>query len=125
MKKILIVEDDKDFLWILKTSFTNQPFSMIYAENGEDGLIMAEKEKPDLILIDILLPQMDGITMAQKIKEKGLNPQMIFLTNLKDPNRISKVMETVGQADYIVKSDMHINDIIARVKDRLKSDTKQ
>src|SRR5437762_3244592 len=91
-KKVLIVEDDKDFLWLLRQSFPTKEFSVFYAEDGEQGLETAQKEKPDVILIDILLPKMDGIAMAKKIKEAGLDPQMIFLTNLKDPQHISEVM---------------------------------
>jgi len=119
MKKILIVEDDKDFLWILRQSFSGQPFSVIYAVDGQEGLIMAEKEKPDLIIIDIMLPKMDGITMAKNIKEKGIESQMIFLTNLKDPEHISQTMDIAGESDYIVKSDMGIDAIVSRVKRKL------
>ncbi len=118
-KKILIVEDDKDFLWILRQGFDNQGLSIIYAMDGEEGLAIAEKEKPDLIVIDILLPKMDGISMAKKIKEKGVKSQMIFLTNLNDPEHISEAINVAGEADYIVKSDMHIDAIVARVKDKL------
>ena len=118
-KKVLIVEDDKDFLWLLRQSFTTNDFSVFFAENGEDGLETAKKEKPDLMLIDILLPGMSGIEMAKKIKGEGMNPQMIFLTNLKDPNHISEVMNIAVGADYIVKSDMHIDAIIERVKSKL------
>ncbi len=118
-KKILIVEDDKDFLWILKQSFENQDIEIVYTEDGEEGLAMAEKEKPDLIIIDIDLPKMDGITMAKKIKEKGIKSQIIFLTNLGDTEHISEALSAVGATDYIVKSDIHIDDIVARVKNQL------
>lgn len=119
MKKVLIVEDNEDFIWILKQSFNNQPFSVFYADDGEKGLAMAEKEKPDLIMIDVLLPKMNGIDMARKIKEKGIKSEMIFLTNLKDENNISQVMDITGGADYIVKADVPIDTIISRVKSKL------
>lgn len=119
MKKVLIVEDDKDFLWLLRQSFDAKNFSVFYAVDGEEGLETAKKEKPDLILIDILLPKIDGIAMAKKIKEAGIEAQMIFLTNFKDPQHISEVMNVAVGADYIVKSDMHIDAIIERVKDKL------
>lgn len=119
MKKVLIVEDDKDFLWLLRQSFDTKDLSVFYAEDGEGGLEIAKKEKPDLILIDILLPKMSGIEMAKKIKEAGFEPQMIFLTNLKDPQHISEVMNVAIGADYIVKSDMHIDAIVERVKSKL------
>lgn len=118
-KKVLIVEDDRDFLWLLRQSFDAKEFLVIYAENGEEGLTKAKKEKPDLMLIDILLPNMDGIEMARRVREAGLGPQMIFLTNLNDPQHISEVMSVAIGADYIVKSDMHIDAIVERVKNKL------
>lgn len=119
MKKVLIVEDDKDFLWLLRQSFNIKDIEVFYAIDGEEGLETAKKEKPDLMLIDILLPKMNGIDMAKKIKEVGMVTQMIFLTNLRDPQHISEVMSVAVGADYIVKSDMHIDAIIERVKDKL------
>ncbi len=119
MKKVLIVEDDKDFLWLLRQNFDKQPFSVVYADDGEKGLAMAQEEKPDLIVIDIVLPKMDGITMAKKIREKGVKSQMIFLTNLKDPEHISKALETVGETDYIVKADIQLDVIVERIKKKL------
>jgi len=118
-KKILIVEDDKAFLWILRQSFTSDGFFVFFAQDGEEGLAVAEKEKPDLILLDILMPKMDGITMAKKLKEKGSKSQIIFLTNLKDAEHISEAVSIANETDYIVKSDLHIDQIVSRVKDRL------
>jgi DNA-binding response OmpR family regulator len=116
-KKVLIVEDDKDFLWILKQSFAGQGFSVIFAEDGEEGLKMAENEKPDLIILDILLPKMDGITVAKKLKERGVKSPIIFLSNLM--GKLPVVEGIVRETDYIVKSDLHVDQIIARVKERL------
>jgi DNA-binding response OmpR family regulator len=118
-KKILIVEDDKDFFWILQQSFTGKGFSLFFAHDGEEGLKIAEDEKPDLILLDILLPKMDGISMAKKLKENGFKTKIIFLTNLKDAEHISEAVETMEDTDYIVKSDLHVDHIIDRVKGKL------
>lgn len=119
VKKVLVVEDDKDFLWLLREGFDNQGLLMMYAKDGESGFAMAEKEHPDLMVIDILLPKMDGIAMAKKLKEKGIRPQIIFLTNLKDPEHISQAIDVVVEADYIIKADVHMGDIVARVKNKL------
>lgn len=120
MKKVLIVEDDKDFLWLLRQSFDAvKDLTVVFATDGEEGLAAAQKENPDLILIDIMLPKMDGIAMAKKIKENGVNSQMVFLTNLRDPQHISEVMNVAVGADYIVKSDVHIDAIVERVKSKL------
>ncbi len=120
-KKILIVEDDKDFLLFLRQSLSGEDFSVVYAINGEEGLALAEKEKPDLIVLDILLPKMDGITVAKKIKEKGIESQIIFLTNLKDAEHISSAVDAIENTEYIIKSDFHINDIVARIKNKLNT----
>lgn len=120
-KKVLIVEDDKDFLWILRQSFKNQDIEIVYAEDGQEGLNIAEKEKPDLIIIDIMLPKMNGVEMAKKIKEKGIKAQMIFLTNLNDVKHISEALNAVGGSDYIIKADISFDAIVARVKDKLST----
>ena len=123
-KKILIVEDDKDFLWFLRQSFDNQGLNILYAQDGEQGLEQAKKEKPDLMLVDIQLSKVDGskmngIEMAKKVKENGLNPKIIFLTNMNDPMHISQALEVTGESDYIVKVDVNIDSVIQRVKDKL------
>ena len=122
-KKILIVEDSKDFLWFLRQSFDNQGFEVLYAEDGELGLEQAEKEKPDLMLVDIQLSgaegKMNGIEMAKRVKEKGLSPKIIFLTNMNDPLHISEALEAAGESDYIVKVDVDIDAVVKRVKDKL------
>lgn len=117
-KKILIVEDDKPFLWILRQSFSSEGFEIAIAENGEEGLKMAEEEKPDLILLDILMPIMDGIETAKRIRAKGINVPVIFLTNMSDVEHISKAEETIP-SDYIIKSDLSVDKIIALVKSKL------
>jgi two-component system alkaline phosphatase synthesis response regulator PhoP len=116
-KKVLVVEDDEDFIWLLKQGFTGKNFSVVFAKDGEEGLKMAEEEKPDLILLDIVLPKMDGIVMAKKLKEKGFSSQIIFLTNLMGELPVAEGI--VKETDYIVKSNMHINQIVAMVMDRL------
>ena len=118
-KKVLIVEDDKDFLWILKQSFTNQGVKVVYAQDGQEGFTMAEKEKPDLIIIDVMLPKMNGIQMAKQIRERGIKSQIIFLTNSNNANYISEAIEAISGADYIIKADVSIDQIVARVKEKL------
>jgi len=118
-KKILIVEDDQSFFWILKQVFDREGFFVVSAQDGQEGLDMAIEEKPDLILLDISLPRMDGITMAKSLKEKGEKSQIIFLTNFSDAEHIGKAIEIVGETDYIVKADLHVEQIVSVVKTRL------
>ena len=114
-KKILIVEDDKDFLFILQTKFTGEGFDVVTAENGEEGVEAAEKEKPDLIISDVLMAKMDGIEMAKKIREFDKEVLIIFLTNIKDVD-YTKNIEKLGKSEYLIKSDIRISDIVDRVK---------
>lgn len=116
-KKILIVEDDKSFFWILNKKLTEEGFLIINAEDGEEGLKRVE-EKPDLILLDIMMPKMDGIEMAKKMKEMGKNIPIIFLTNMSDVEHMSNAISTVP-ADYFIKSDMSIDKITEVVKKKL------
>ncbi len=119
-KKILIVEDDDVFLSLLRENFKNTEFEIITAKDGEEGLTKAKEEKPDLILLDILLPKMDGIEMAVKLKESAMRIPIIYLTNVKDIERISQTMAiSGGEDDYIVKTDVHIEDVINRIRQKL------
>lgn len=119
-KKILIVEDDEGFCDILKTSFDGAEFSIVTAEDGLDGLQKVKDEKPDLLLVDIMMPKMDGIQMVKKLKEEGVATPVIFLTNVNDEKRISEVMEMGGaNVDYIVKTEVRIGDVIERIKRKL------
>ncbi len=119
-KKVLLVEDDKDYLWILRQSLAPEALDIVYAQDGEEGLAKAESENPDLILLDVQMPKMDGIAMAKKLREKGMTTKIIFLTNLSDAEHISEAFGTGEEADYIVKADMRVDDIIKRVKDKLQ-----
>jgi len=116
-KKILIVEDSKSYLFILKESLREAGFSVNTAENGEDGLSSAISDKPDLILSDITMPKMDGITMVKKLKESNIDCPIIFLTNLSDFKNVSEGLQS--SKDYIVKADTSVDDVVVKVKERL------
>lgn len=120
-KKILVVEDEPSLLGALQNKLTQEGFEYIEARNGQIGLEKALQEKPDLILLDIIMPVMDGLTMLNKLREDewGKTAPVIVLTNLSDDE---KVMEAVkqGSYDYLIKSNWSINEVISKIKDRLK-----
>lgn len=119
-KKILLVEDDTGFRKAISECFEETEFLIVNAVDGEDGLAKIKEENPDLILLDILLPKLDGVEMARKLREAGDKTPIIFLTNVKNDDRISEAMEvTQAQADYIVKTDVSVKDIIDRIRKRL------
>lgn len=118
-KKILIVEDSKEFLMALNFGLIKEGFTVFTSEDGDDGLAIAIKEKPDLILSDIVMPSMDGLTMAEKLKESNIYVPIIFLTNIVDVKHINAALKANIELDYIVKSDLNIAGIVERVKEKL------
>lgn len=120
-KKILAVEDEPSLLGALQNKLTQEGFEFVEAKNGQVGLEKALQGKPDLILLDIIMPVMDGLTMLKKLREDdwGKTVPVIILTNLSDDE---KVMEAVkqGSYDYLIKSNWSINEVIDKVKEKLK-----
>lgn len=119
--KILIVEDDIDLLEILIKKFVSEKFIVFQAPNGKIGLDEAFNNHPDLILLDILMPVMDGMTMLVKLREDswGKNTPVILLTNLSDEQKVAEAMQH-GVYDYLVKADWKIDDVVNKVRAKLK-----
>ena len=116
MSKVLIIEDD-DFFRELVTKKIGSTFDMIEANDGEKGVEMAKKEKPDLILLDLLLPGIDGFEVLNRIKA---DPELakipiINLSNLGQQEDIEKALK-LGSNDFLVKSQFDINQIIDKIK---------
>lgn len=113
---IEIVEDEESLVDVLRDKLEQSGFSVISAKNGEEGLDLALESKPDLILLDIVMPKMDGITMLNKLREDewGKDVKVILLTNLSDPEYITKALK--GQAyDFLVKSDWKLDEVIEKI----------
>jgi DNA-binding response OmpR family regulator len=123
MKKILIVEDDAILTSILTDHLTKEGFEVMKAKNGEEALASAFLNKPDLILLDILLPKVDGFAMLKELRKDkwGEHVPVIILTNLNSLADISKASEYMdGFQGYLIKSDWKIEDVIAKVRETLK-----
>jgi len=119
--KILIAEDSKAYLMVLSEGFNIAGFEVIEVENGQDGLEAVKKNNFDFIISDINMPVMDGIEMVKKIRESGVNVPVIFLTNLSDMQHIGSAIEAAVNADYVIKSDITVDGIVQRIKDKLKT----
>ena len=119
-KKILIVEDDEDFSFILEKRLTIEGFFVVIAKDGEDGVLVSEKEKPDLIFSDMLMPKMDGMAMAKKIRETNTKVPIIFLTNIKDVSYTENIKKS-DNFEYMIKSDTRINEIVEKAKSKLEA----
>lgn len=120
MKKILIVEDEISLLNLLVEKFESEGFEVIVARDGKEGLEQAESTKPDLILLDIIMPVLDGMSMLNTLRKKdwGKDIPVIMLTNLSDDEKIKESLEK-GVFEYLIKADWELNDVIAKVKDKL------
>ncbi len=124
-KTILVVEDDQSLLVALTDKFTREKFSVLQAKNGKEGLVVALKERPDLILLDIVMPVMDGMTMLKKLREAnewGKTVPVILLTNLTsdDEERMRDITE-LTPTYYLIKTDWKIEDVVEKVRERLKT----
>jgi two-component system alkaline phosphatase synthesis response regulator PhoP len=117
-KKILIVEDDPNFIAILKQKFNQEGFTIFTAQDGKDGLNMALKEEIDLVISDVLLPLLTGVEMVKKIKEKKNDLPIVLLTNVKD-NDYSDLTKNLKKIDYLIKSDVRIDEILKIVEKKL------
>lgn len=118
---ILIVEDNLPEMNALQDKFTSEGFSVLEAKNGEEGLEVALREHPDLILLDIIMPVMDGMTMLKKLREDawGKNTHVIILTNLDSNEKISEAIE-LGSYKYLIKTNWKLEDVVAKVRERLE-----
>lgn len=119
-KKILVVEDESPLRDALKDKLMHDGFTVVEAKNGAEGMLLAESDKPDLILLDIIMPIKDGLTMLQELRESswGKNIPVILLTNLSDNEKVAAALEH-GTYDYLVKSNWKIEDVVQRIRERL------
>lgn len=120
VKTILLIEDEPAISRAMQDKLISEGFKVITAQNGEDGLAAAVKDHPDLILLDVIMPKMDGMTMLTKLRTDawGKTAKVIFLTNLSEMEAVQKSTE-LGVFDYIVKSDWKLSDVVKKVREKL------
>jgi len=118
--KILLVEDDGFLASIYAQKLELEGFEVSLATNGEDGLRLATKDKPALILLDLLMPKMDGFEVLEKLKEeKSLKDiPVLVLTNLGQREDVERCMK-MGAIGYIIKAHSLPNETVKRVKEIL------
>lgn len=120
---ILVIEDEPVICQTLMDNLVSEGFDVLQAKDGVEGLAIASSRHPDLILLDILMPQMDGLTMMQKLRAQdtwGKKVPIILLTNLNpDEDKIIKRITEDEPAYYLVKTNWKITDVIEKIKERL------
>ncbi|HHE76681.1 MAG TPA: response regulator [Candidatus Parcubacteria bacterium] len=122
MKKILFVEDEPSLQKTLGDVLEQNGYEVISAFDGESGLEKAKSEKPDLILLDIVLPKMDGLKVLEKLKsdEDMKATPVIILTNLERMDEINKAIE-MGANAYLVKAQYTMSEVIDKINETLEN----
>jgi len=116
-RTILVVDDEKPILDILKYNLEKEGFSVLGAADGEEGLLLALTKNPDLILLDIMMPKMDGFDVCRRVREKS-NVPIIMITAREE--EVDKVLGLeLGADDYITKP-FSIREVLARVRANMR-----
>lgn len=119
--KILLIEDEPGQALAISSALSNAGYEIAVAGDGKEGLAKAKTENPDLILLDIVLPKMDGVAVLKELKK---NPEtkeipVIILTNLATGETMRETMEA-GSSDYLVKTDYTLEELAGKIKQALK-----
>lgn len=117
MKKILVIDDDQFFPKTIEAALPKGKYKLLTAEDGEAGLQILQKEKPDLIILDLMMPKLDGTSFLKKLKDSPDLPKAPILvsSNLSSIKKISDVM-ALGAVGYIIKSDESMQSIVADIE---------
>ena len=117
MYRILFVEDESALQKTFSDLLTGEGYEVICALNGEEGLKMAKEEKPDLILLDLILPKMHGFEVLKRIKMDDAIKEIpvIILTNLESMKDVDRAIE-LGARTYLVKTQYSLDEVLEKIK---------
>jgi len=123
--KILLVDDDKDFVEATKMVLESKPYEVVVAYNGDEGLAKARKEKPDLIILDIIMPVKDGFSAAEQLKKDPALKKIpvIMLTSFSEKGGETSLSVSQGlalDADDYVEKPVAPQELLRRVESLLK-----
>lgn len=117
-RTVLAVDDEDSIIDLLKVNIEKEGYNFISANNGEDGLKLALEKHPDIILLDVMLPRMDGLTVCKKIRQNDMNVPIIMLSARGE--EVDKIVGLeIGADDYITKP-FSTRELIARIKANLR-----
>jgi len=120
-KKILIVEDEAELRDMIAGELEEEGIGVLHARDGQEGLDLALQEHPDLILLDVFMPNVDGLTMLEKLRqyEWGKNARVIILTNAEnDVEKMAKALKN-DVFEYLVKSRWSLDVVMQRIREKL------
>jgi DNA-binding response OmpR family regulator len=120
-KTILLVEDDAFVSDIYQTKLGQEGFLVLVAENGIEAMKKLEEKSPDAVLLDIVMPYMDGMEVLKKMKDRKewQNIPVILLTNLSDKEKVEEGLD-MGASDYLIKSHFTPAEVVSKVNVLLK-----
>ncbi|MBI2639433.1 MAG: response regulator [Candidatus Sungbacteria bacterium] len=121
MKKILFIEDEPAMQEMLSGFLEDSGFNVVSAYDGLSGLETARREKPDLILLDLILPKKDGFGVLSELKrDEALSSiPVVVLTNLESAEDVDRALES-GAAAYLVKTNYLLDEVLEKVKNLLR-----
>lgn len=118
MKKILFIEDEPTLQKAVGEILTQEGFKIFGALDGEKGLELIKEEKPDLVLLDLILPKKDGFEVLKEIKESEelKDIPVIILTNLEGIGDVKRAL-SLGATTYLVKANYELDDVVNKIKE--------
>jgi DNA-binding response OmpR family regulator len=123
LPRILIIEDEPDLAMGLRHNLEYEGYEVIIARDGEEGALLACQERPDLILLDIMLPRLSGLDLCRQLRGKGINTPIIMLTAR--GQEIDKVIGLeIGADDYVTKP-FSIRELLARIHVQLRRQSRR
>ncbi|MBT3690192.1 response regulator [bacterium] len=118
--KILIVEDDSFLIQMYSSKLEIEGYKVILASDGEKALRIIKEKKPDLILLDLLLPKLNGFEFLEKLKSENMNIPVIVLSNLSQKEDIDKCLD-LGAKDFLIKAHFVPSEVIIKIKKVLEN----
>ena len=119
MAKVAILEDETILAQALSVELLSEGYEVVSATDGKSGLSLIKKEKPDVVLLDIMMPEMDGFEVLEALKRIKNNVKVIVLSNLGEDRDKERALE-LGAHDYYVKSSTDLSDLKPKIEKLLK-----
>lgn len=116
-KKVLLVDDDPLIIRMYEHKLTQEGYKVVLAFDGEKAIIAAKEEKPDIILLDLMMPKMNGVDALKFLRKEPDTKKIpvMILTNLGDDNRYVKLLDELGAEEYLVKAQISLKELAEKV----------
>ncbi len=123
--KVLMVDDEVDFLTLLKLKLVNEGFDVVATDNAEEALKLMAREKPDIAVVDVVMPEMDGLAMFRKMREAGdgLSDIPVIFLSARDESQVKVEALYLGAEDYLVKP-VNLKELAARIRNIIRRDSR-